>query len=78
MAGQLAAYGRGRIEQSGLILTWEAGQSSALDSREIAQGQDVGNVLVQRRAGNALEDVPYDVTFAFVFRAFHPDGTLHR
>jgi hypothetical protein len=69
---------KGRIEQGGLVLTWEAGQSSALDSRKIADGRDVGNVTVQRRAADGLEDVAYDVTFAFVFNAFHPDGQLHR
>ena len=70
---------RGRIEEAGLVLTWEAGQASALDSRAIAEGRDVGNVTVQRRgAGDALEDVPYDVTFAFVFASFHPEGQLRR
>ncbi len=67
-----------RIEADGLILTWEAGQNSALDSSAIDQGRDVGNVTVSRRSGAASEDVPYDVTFAFVFHAFYPDGTLHR
>ena len=42
-----------RIEtKDGLILTWEKGQNSALDSRVIAEGRDVGNVLVQRRNGD--------------------------
>ncbi len=70
---------RGRIEEGGLILTWEAGQASALDSRAIAEGRDVGNVTVQRQgAGTSLQDVPYDVTFAFVFASFHPEGELRR
>ena len=69
---------QGRIEAGELVLTWEPGQNSALDSRVIAEGRDVGNVVAQRKAADGLEDVPYDVTFAFVFHAFHPDGTLHR
>lgn len=65
-----------RIESEDLVLTWEAGQNSALDTRVISKGRDVGNVVVQRRENDALVDVPYDVTFAFVFHAFHPDGDL--
>ncbi len=68
----------GRIEAGDLVLTWEPGQNSALDSRIIAEGRDVGNVLVQRKTAGGLEDVPYDVTFAFVFHSFHPEGTLHK
>ncbi len=69
---------KGRIEAGELILTWEAGQNSALDTRAIADGRDVGNVMAQRKSAAGLEDVAYDVTFAFVFNAFYPDGTLHR
>jgi len=60
------------------VLTWEPGQNSALDTRAIAEGRDVGNVLAQRRVGATLQDIPYDVTFAFVFHAFRPEGTLHK
>ena len=68
----------GRVEAGDLVLTWEPGQNSALDTRDISQGRDVGNVLVQRKVEGGLEDVAYDVTFAFVFHAFRPDGTLHK
>jgi hypothetical protein len=68
---------KGRIEAGDLVLTWEAGQNSALDTRTIADGRDVGNVVVQRLGSNGAEDVAYDLTFAFVFHAFRPDGTLH-
>lgn len=61
----------GRLEEAGLILTWEAGQASALDSAEIAQGQDVGTVRVTDARGQA---VVYDQPFAFAFHAFHPKG----
>lgn len=66
----------GKIESDDLVLTWEAGQNSALDHRTISKGRDVGNVIVQQRRNGELQDVPYDVTFAFVFHAFHPDGEL--
>lgn len=69
---------KGWIEDGDLILTWEPGQNSALDTRAIAEGRDVGNVLVQRRGPDGLQVVPYEVTFAFVFHAFRPDGTLHK
>ena len=69
---------RKTIEFDDLVLTWEPGQNSALDSRKISEGRDVGNVLVQRKTDGGLEDAVYDVTFAFVFNAFHPEGTLHR
>ena len=68
---------QGRIESGDLVLTWEAGQNSALDSRNISEGRDVGNVVAQRRGAEGLVDVPYDVTFAFVFHAFQPDGIWH-
>jgi hypothetical protein len=67
-----------RIEtKDGLILTWEKGQNSALDDSVIAEGRDVGNVLVQRRddKGN-LVDVMYRVDFAFAFHAFYPSAKI--
>ena len=67
----------GEIKDGDILLTWRAGQNSALDTRRIDQGRDVGSVVVQRRdAGGTYRDIPYDVTFAFVFHAFHPDGEL--
>ncbi len=68
---------KGRVESGDLVLTWEAGQNSALDASTIARGRDVGNVVVQRRGAEGLKDVPYDVTFAFVFHAFRPEGVWH-
>ena len=68
---------RGSITAGDIVLTWEAGQNSALDSRLIARGRDVGNVVVHRRVGDRLEAVVHDVTFAFVFHAFHPEGVIH-
>ena len=68
----------GRYERDDLVITWESGQNSALDSRRIAKGKDVGNVVVQRAGGDgSLEDVPYDIAFAFAFHAFHPEAPIH-
>lgn len=69
---------KGMVTAGDIVLTWEAGQNSALDSPVIANGRDVGNVVVQRRRGDVLEDVVHDVTFAFVFNAFFPDGVIHQ
>ena len=69
---------RKRIEKDGIVITWEPGQASALDTGVIAEGFDVGNVIVQRRNGSgALEDTVYGVDFAFAFRAFYPDAPIH-
>ena len=62
-----------------VVIRWRAGQNSALDTRAIAEGRDVGNVIVQRETApgsGVFEDAVHDVTFAFVFYAFHPNGTL--
>ena len=60
------------------MLTWSPGAASALDRRRIAEGRDLGNVVVQRRGTNGeLEDAVHDLTFAFSFHAFNPEGTIH-
>ena len=66
------------IETGDRVLMWEPGQNSIHDTKWIAFGRDVGNVVVQRRTdAGTLEDVVYDVAFAFAFAAFIPGGTLH-
>ncbi len=67
---------RGEMTVSELQLTWEPGQNSVHDKRVIADGRDVGNILVQRQTDSGVEDVRYDVSFAFTFAAFVPGGTL--
>jgi len=68
---------RGRIEADDLVLTWYAGQNSIHDSPWIPAGRDVGNIVVQKTGPDGkLRDVPYDVTFAFAFRTFRPDGEM--
>lgn len=65
---------QGEMTAGPYMLTWFAGQASALDDTTVAGGRDVGNVVVQKKGpGGMREDVPYDVTFAFVFHAFHPE-----
>jgi hypothetical protein len=56
---------------------WWPGQASAVDSRAIPAGRDVGGVVVQRQIKGALVDVPYDVPFAFAFHAFRGDSPIH-
>lgn len=63
---------RGTVTEGDLKLSWSAGQNSALDKAVISKGRDVGNVIVQRNG----KDIVYDVTFAFVFNAFHPDKRI--
>ena len=67
---------RKRIDTGTVVITWTPGQNSALDSARIDEGRDVGTVTVQERRGSVLVDIPYDVTFAFVFHAFKPEGRL--
>lgn len=66
-----------KITHGDIVISWEEGQNSALDTRDISKGRDVGNVVVQRKTANGMEDLVHDVTFAFVFHAFRPEGTLH-
>ncbi len=67
-----------RIESGDLVITWEPGQNSAMDRRDISDGRDIGNVTVQRRQGDKLVDAIHDVTFAFAFHAFNKEGTIHK
>ncbi len=62
----------GEVTEAGITLTWTAGQASALDSRRISEGKDVGNVRVKDANGM---DLAHDVMFAFAFHAFWPEGT---
>ena len=67
-----------RVEHDGLVLTWGPGRNPIHDRPEIAAGRDVGNVVVQRRTTTGLEDTASDVSVAFAFSAFVPDGVPHR
>ena len=61
----------GEVSEEGVTLSWTAGQASALDSPEIADGRDIGNIRVQDTSG---ADLPHDVMFAFAYHAFWPEG----
>jgi len=63
---------RKKLKVSNVTLSWSAGQNSALDTRRIDQGRDVGNVVVQKDSASGPLDIVYDVTFAFVIKAFSP------
>jgi hypothetical protein len=64
--------GAGEIKEAGVVISWTAGQASALDAGRIGQGRDVGSIRVRDGAGH---DVAHDVMFAFAFHAFWPKGT---
>jgi hypothetical protein len=65
---------RGRVEIDDIVLTWSEGVNSAVDSRLIAAGRDVGAVeAVRKDDGSPLV---HDITFAFVVHAFHPGQTV--
>jgi hypothetical protein len=68
---------RGRIEWGDLVLSWSPGQASALDTSDISDGWDVGNVTVHIQGPEGIKEAVYDVALAFAFFAFHPTGTLH-
>lgn len=68
---------RERIEEQNIVLSWVPGQNSIHDHPIVASGRDVGNVVVQRVGEDGLaHEVVYDVTFAFAFRAFRPEGVI--
>lgn len=68
---------QGRVDTGSFVITWSQGQNSALDAKEIARGKDVGNIVVQKMTKNGMQDIVHDVTFAFAFHAFHPEGVWH-
>lgn len=61
----------GQVQEAGLVITWAAGQASALDTATIDKGKDVGTIRVRDTRGR---DVAHDVMFAFAFHAFFPKG----
>ncbi len=61
----------GQVSEAGVTISWASGLASALDSRQINEGKDVGSIRVRDAAG---KDVLHDVMFAFAFQAFYPKG----
>jgi hypothetical protein len=64
---------RGRIARGDLRIAWQEGMASALDSGRIEKGRELGSVTVTRNG----DPVVFHTPFAFAFKAFHPDGTIH-
>lgn len=62
---------RGEVRESGVVISWRAGQASALDTTQIGAGRDVGSIRVRDRQGR---DLAHDVMFAFAYHAFWPEG----
>lgn len=61
-----------------LVLRWRPGKASPLDAADVASGRDVGIASVARRTPDGLvENVVFDVPFAFAFNAFHPAAPIH-
>lgn len=63
------------ITEDGVRITWKTGQASALDTRKISEGRDIGTIRVYGAKSGA--PIPHEVTFAFAFHAFQPDGIWH-
>ncbi|MBL4758329.1 MAG: DUF3179 domain-containing protein [Rhizobiales bacterium] len=63
----------GSVNFGDVTIRWIEGQNSALDASDISEGRDVGNIIVQVTGPDGPVDIVYDVTFAFVFHAFHPE-----
>ena len=67
------------IETENLVLEWMPGQASALDSRKIADGRDLGIVTVNKKnADGSTELTAYKISFAFVWHAFNPEAEIIR
>ena len=62
----------GVVREAGVVISWQAGQASALDTGQISKGREIGSIRVRNGQGR---DVPHDVMFAFSYHAFGPQGT---
>ncbi|MGF1500947.1 MAG: DUF3179 domain-containing protein [Paracoccaceae bacterium] len=60
------------LTEAGYRITWRPGQASALDTGEIAEGREVGDIRVFDAETGA--NVVHEVIFAFAFHAFKPTG----
>ena len=65
-----------KVEMGDVVITYKDGQNSALETREISKGRDVGNVIARRKTATGFEDIVNHVTFAFAYRAFEPGGPI--
>ena len=69
---------QGRVREAMIEISWQPGRASALDSRTIAEGRDLGNVTVRRITDAGPILIPYKISFAFVWHAFNPDAEIIR
>lgn len=69
-----ALRGETPLRDGNLELRWSPGLHSALDSRRIDKGRDIGRVEVLRDG----KDAAHKITFAFVFYAFAENGTIYQ
>ncbi len=60
------------ITEAGVRIVWKAGMATALGNRVIADAKDIGSIRVYD--AETGEDVLHEVSFAFAFHAFAPDG----
>lgn len=65
------------VRYKDMVITWHKGMNSALDDIFIKKGRDIGYVSVTKEIDGKKTQVAYDMIFAFVFKAFYPDGMLH-
>lgn len=67
------------LRHGDIRISWTAGMNSALDRSQISKGRDLGFVSVERRGKRGeYEAVAHEMTFAFAFKAFNPDGIIHQ
>lgn len=66
-----------RLQHGHTVIAWHPGMNSALDQESLAAGRDIGYVDVSRVVGEREQPLSHDVTFAFAFKAFVPDGVIH-
>ena len=69
---------QGQIIDGDIEIDWQPGRASALDSRQIADGRDLGSVTVQRVTDTGRRLIPYKISFAFVWYAFNPEAEIIR
>lgn len=59
-------------------IQWIYGQNSVLDNPDISKAKDIGNVIVKEiYEKDKIRDIPYMISFAYVFDAFNPDKKIY-
>jgi len=68
----------GEMMEDGFTLRWTAGRASALETANISEGRDLGNLVVTEIIEGKEADAVHDLTFAFVAYAFHPEINIQQ